>query len=76
MKEEGGIFNSMTPEALFQQTKDLSEHEKQDVIKGFLTTADEDDFTRQMLVWGDEIVGGMEELRKEIDEYRKSTRVC
>ena len=56
-------FRDMTPEELFQKTKDLPNTEKQAVIQAFLATVDEDDFTQQVLTWGDEIGEQMERLQ-------------
>ena len=60
----------MTPEELFQKTKHLPDEEKQKFIETFLATADEDNFTRQMLAWGDDIHQQMDTLQQEIDAYR------
>ncbi len=35
-----------------------------------MATADEDDFTQQMLAWGDNIHEQMAKLQQEIDRYR------
>ncbi len=60
----------MTPEELFQKTKDMSDEEKQRFIQAFLVTADEDDFTQQMLKWGDTMHEQMDKLQQEINTYR------
>ena len=60
----------MTPEELFQKTKDMPDEEKQEFIQNFLAAADEDDFTQQMLAWGDDIHKQMDTLQQKIDTYR------
>ncbi len=60
----------MTPEELFQKTKDMPNKEKQEFIQAFLATADEDDFTQQMLAWGDNMHEQMNKLQQEINTYR------
>ena len=60
----------MTPEELFQKTKDMPDEEKQEFIQAFLATANEDNFTQQMLAWGDSIHEQMDTLQQEIDTYR------
>ena len=60
----------MTPEELFQKTKHLPDEEKQRFIEAFLASRDEDDFTQQMLAWGDGIHEQMNALQREIDSYR------
>lgn len=53
-----------------QRTKDMPDKEKQEFIQAFLATADEDDFTQQMLAWGDNIHQRMDTLQQEINVYR------
>ena len=60
----------MTPEELFQKTKDMPNKEKQEFIQAFLATVNEDDFTQQMLAWGDNIHQQMDTLQQEINTYR------
>ena len=48
----------------------MPDEEKQAFIQAFLATIDEDDFTQQMLAWGDDIHEQMDALQLEIDTYR------